>query len=315
MSKTEENEIQNYDHLFKDVLTKESNYEFFLKAQSLLKKELKKNSNSPNYISLLLYSINHLNQSDDKQSINSLLDFALEQYITKNKVLPDNIPKQDILKGFLKAFSICKGLYNTNNFRVKFLYYCKKNNVDEKTLKLYKCYDLLAKGCIAAKEYIDAYNYCIKSENVNILIELFDDLEKVCESLKDTKDSNNTNIINDIKNLENPLFNYKLLFKKLDKEELNLLILRTTLELLINQKIDIAFDFIGNYFKKDNQNAIINFGYNLVCLMIRKPQGFDDFWSLINIYKGVVEKRFDIQKYLNKISKIYYNKPFLNKNE
>ena len=116
-------------------------------------------------------------------------------------------------------------------------------------------------------------------------------------------------------NIDNPLYNYKILFKKLDKEELNLLLLRTTLELLINKKIELAFDFIGKYYNKGDNNPIINFGYNLVCLMIRKPNGFDDFWSLINIYKGVVDKRFDIQKYLNNIAKVYYNKSFLGKNK
>ena len=306
MAKPEKKEIPNYDTLFKNLLSKESNYEFFLKAQSLLKKELKKNPNTLNYISLLIYCINHLKESEDKQSINSLLDYSLEQYIMKNKTLPENISKEEFIEGFMKAFSLCNGLLNTHNFRLKFLYYCKKNNIDEKSLKLYKCYDIFAKGCISAKEYVDAYHYCIKSDNINLLFDLFEDLEKLCESM---------NKGNEVENIENPLYNYKLLFKKLDKEELNLLILRTTLELLINKKIEIAFEFIGKYFNKIDKNSIINFGYNLVCLMIRKPQGFDDFWALINIYKGVVEKRFDIQNYLNQISKVYYNKTFLSNNK
>ena len=306
MAKPEKKEIPNYDTLFKNLLSKESNYEFFLKAQSLLKKELKKNPNTLNYISLLIYCINHLKESEDKQSINSLLDYSLEQYIMKNKTLPENISKEEFVEGFMKAFSLCNGLLNTHNFRLKFLYYCKKNNIDEKSLKLYKCYDIFAKGCISAKEYVDAYHYCIKSDNINLLFDLFEDLEKLCESM---------NKGNEVENIENPLYNYKLLFKKLDKEELNLLILRTTLELLINKKIEIAFEFIGKYFNKIDKNSIINFGYNLVCLMIRRPQGFDDFWALINIYKNVVEKRFDIQNYLNQISKVYYNKTFLSNNK
>ena len=306
MAKPEKKEIPNYDTLFKNLLSKESNYEFFLKAQSLLKKELKKNPNTLNYISLLIYCINHLKESEDKQSINSLLDYSLEQYIMKNKTLPENISKEEFVEGFMKAFSLCNGLLNTHNFRLKFLYYCKKNNIDEKSLKLYKCYDIFAKGCISAKEYVDAYHYCIKSDNINLLFDLFEDLEKLCESM---------NKGNEVENIENPLYNYKLLFKKLDKEELNLLIMRATLELSINKKIEIAFEFIGKYFNKIDKNSIINFGYNLVCLMIRKPQGFDDFWALINIYKNVVEKRFDIQNYLNQISKVYYNKTFLSNNK
>ena len=126
MAKPEKKEIPNYDTLFKNLLSKESNYEFFLKAQSLLKKELKKNPNTLNYISLLIYCINHLKEREDKQSINSLLDYSLEQYIMKNKTLPENISKEEFIEGFMKAFSLCNGLLNTHNFRLKFLYYCKK---------------------------------------------------------------------------------------------------------------------------------------------------------------------------------------------
>ena len=36
-----------------------------------------------NPISLLIYCINHLKESEDKQSVNTLLDYALEQYIKK----------------------------------------------------------------------------------------------------------------------------------------------------------------------------------------------------------------------------------------
>ena len=300
----EEKENSQYESLFKNLLSKESNYEFFLKAQLLLKKELKKNANPTNYIPLLIFCINHLKESEDKQSVNTLLDYALEQYIKKITILPEGLPKQQFVEGFLKAFDDCNGLFATHNFRVKFLYYCKKNKIDEKNLKMYKCYDIFAKGCISAKEYVDAYNYCIKSENIKLLFELFDVFENLCESFKNE---------DELINAENPLYNYKLLFKKLDKEELNILILRTTLELLINKKIEFAFEFIAKYYNKKEDNTIINFGYNLVCLMIRKPQGFDDFWSLINIYKLVMEKRFDIQNYLNQISKIYYNKTFLKK--
>ena len=297
-------ENSQYESLFKNLLSKESNYEFFLKAQLLLKKELKKNANPTNYIPLLIYCINHLKESEDKQSVNTLLDYALEQYIKKITILPEGLPKQQFVKGFLKAFDDCNGLFATHNFRVKFLYYCKKNKINEKNLKMYKCYDIFAKGCISAKEYVDAYNYCMKSENIKLLFELFDAFENLCESFKN---------VDGLIDADNPLYNYKLLFKKLDKEELSILILRTTLELLINKKIELAFEFIGKYYNKKEDNTIINFGYNLVCLMIRKPQGFDDFWSLINIYKLVMEKRFDIQNYLNQISKIYYNKTFLKK--
>lgn len=299
-----------YEKLFKNLLTKESTYEFYLKAQSSLKRTLQKNPNSIEFLSLLYYSINHLKQFNEKESINSLLSYSLEQYTQKNKKIPENISKQKLISGFMDAFSLSPGLPNTDNFRFKFLFYCKKNDIDEKTLRLYKCYDVFAKESITSKEYTEAYKYCIKSENINLLFELFDLFEKFM---------NDKNYLNEINN--NPFNKGKLLFSELTKEEFEFLILRTTLELLMKKKLDLAFEFIGKYYKKynndkdpDNKNIVINFSYVLTCLLIREPKGFDHFWAIINMYKGVIEKQYDIQFYLNQISIVYYNKPFLKEN-
>ena len=206
-----------YEKLFKNLLTKESSYEFYLKAQSSLKRTLQKNPNSIEFLSLLYYSINHLKQYNEKESINSLLNYSLEQYTQKNKKIPENISKQKLISGFMDAFSLSPGLPNTDNFRFKFLFYCKKNDIDEKTLRLYKCYDVFARESITAKEYTEAYKYCIKSENINLLFELFDLFEKFM---------NDKNFLNEINN--NPFNKGKLLFSELTKEEFEFLILRTT---------------------------------------------------------------------------------------
>ena len=300
-------ENSKYEKLFKNLLTKESSYEFYLKAQSSLKRELQKNPNSLDFLSLLNYAINHLKEFNEKESINSLLNYALEQYTQKNKKIPENISKQNFITGFMDAYSKNPANPNTVNFRMKFLFYCKKNDIDEKTLRLYKCYDIFAKESINSKEYIDAYKYCIKSENVNLLFELFDIFEKI---------SIDKNYLGE----DDPFNKVNLLLKTLTKEEFELLIMRTTLELLMKKKIEVAFEFIGKYYNKlnkekdnENKNIVINFGYSLVCLLIREPKGFDHFWALINLYKGVVEKQYDIQYYLNQISTLYYNKPFLQK--
>ena len=301
-------ENSKYEKLFKNLLTKESSYEFYLKAQSSLKRELQKNPNSLDFLSLLNYSINHLKQLNEKESINSLLNYALEQYTQKIKKIPENISKKDFISGFMDAYSKNPANPNAINFRIKFLFYCKKNDIDEKTLRLYKCYDIFAKESINSKEYIDAYKYCIKSENVNLLFELFDIFEKI---------SIDKNYLGE----DDPFNKGNLILKSLTKDEVDLLIMRATLELLMKKKIEIAFEFIGKYYNnlnkdKDNENTniVINFGYSLVCLLIRDPKGFDHFWALINLYKGVIEKQYDIQFYLNQISTIYYNKPFLQKN-
>ena len=67
----------------------------------------------------------------------------------------------------------------------------------------------------------------------------------------------------------------------------------------MKNKIEMAFEFIGKYYKKinigksdENKNIIINFSYSLCCLLIRQPKGFDHFWALINLYKGIIEKKY-----------------------
>jgi hypothetical protein len=308
MSKDKKAELTSkYDQLFKNLLTKESSYEFYLKAQSSLKRTLQRNPNSIEFLSLLNYSINHLKKFDENESINSLLNYSLEQFTQKHKKIPEEIPKQKFISGFMDAFSLSPGLANTDNFRMKFLFYCKKNDIDEKTLRLYKCYDVFAQESMRAKDFNDAYKYCIKSENINLLFELFDMFENFMNDKK---------ILDEINS--NPFNRNKSLFTELDKEEFDMLILRTSLELLIKKKVDLAFEFVGKFYKKyneekdnDNKSIIINFSYVLVCLLIREPKGFDHFWAIINMYKGIIEKQYDIQFYLNKISVVYYNKPFL----
>ncbi len=296
---------EKFDNLFQNLLTKESTYEFFLKAQSSLKRELQKNPNSINFLSLLNYAINHLKEYNEKESINSLLNYALEQYTQKNKKIPENIEKQKIISGFLDAFSLCPGLPNTSNFRMKFIFYCKKNGIDEKGLKLCKCFDIFGNESINAKEYIEAYNYILKAENVQLLFKLFDIFEKFCEDKSLLEDND-------------PFNKGKLILKDLTKDELEILIMRTTFQLLMKKKIEIAFEFVGKYYNKikndkinENKHFPINFSFSLVCLLIREPKGFDHFWALINLYKGVIEKQYDIQFYLNEISIVFYNKPFL----
>ena len=120
---TQNKDTEKYDKLFKDLLTKESSYEFFLKAQSSLKKELKKNPNSIEFLSLLKYSINHLVKLNEKESINALLNYSLEQFTQKNKKLPESISKQDFVLGFMEAYRLIHGFQNSNNFRIKFSFY------------------------------------------------------------------------------------------------------------------------------------------------------------------------------------------------
>ena len=296
-----------YDNLFKNLLTKESSYEFFLKAQSSLKRELQKNPNSINFLSLLNYAINHLKKFNEKESIYSLLNYSLEQYTQKNKKIPENIEKQKFISGFLEAFSLSPGLPNTSNFRMKFIFYCKKNDIDEKTLRLCKCYDIFGNESINEKEYTEAYNYIIKAENVELLFKLFDIFEKFSEDKSFLED-------------DDPFNKGNLILKDLTKEEFEILLMRTTLQLLMKKKIEIAFEFIGKYYNKikddkknENNHIAINFSYLLVCLLIREPKGFDHFWALINLYEGIIHKQYDIQFYLNEISIIFYNKPFLQK--
>lgn len=289
---------KKFDEIFKDYLSKEKCYEFLLKAQTQIKKDIRKNLKSLEFFQLLTYSINHLKQFNEKESIYSMLSTTLDQYISRNPKIPKEVEKDKLVKSFVDAFSLYTGLPNSSNFKSKFLSYCKENNLDEKFLRLCNCYYIFGKDSLIAKQYIEAYNYIIKSGNSELLIELFDNIKNFIGKDDKTQENN--------------------LFKNLGEEEYCFLIVRTALELLINKQLEVCFEFVGKYYKiygkvndQKEGDAFINFGYSLTCLLIREPKGFDHFWALINLYKGVIEKKYDIQFYLNKISIVYYNKPFL----
>lgn len=275
------------DELFKDSLSQEKCYEFLLKIKSLIKKQIRR-STSLEYLDTLKYGIIHLKQYNEKESISSLLDSTLDLFISKYPKIPESLPKEEILKKFIEALDLYKGMENSRIFKSKFLSYCKKNSMDEKYLKVLKCYDIFAKDSILSSHFIDAYNYCMKCENKEIFFELFTILE-------DNANSGNSALI-----------------KGLGKEEFLFLVARTTTELLINKKMEFALEFIGKFYKKyGKEKIVIDFAYLLTCLLIREPKGFDHFWALINIYKPIIGKKYDLQFYLNKISIVYYNKPFL----
>ena len=96
---------------------------------------------------------------------------------------------------------------------MKFIFYCKKNGIDEKGLKLCKCFDIFGNESINAKEYIEAYNYILKAENVQLLFKLFDIFEKFCEDKSLLEDND-------------PFNKGKLILKDLTKDELEILIMR-----------------------------------------------------------------------------------------
>jgi len=303
-------DIQNekYEKLFKNLKTKESAYEFFLRAQSALKKELQKNHNPIDFLSLLYYEINHLKQLNEKESINSLLSFSFEIFTNKFPTLQNNI-KVDIIKKYTDIYFLYPGLPNSNNFRMKFLYYCKKNIIDEKILRELKCFDKFAQESIMSGEYVDAYILVVKSENIKLFFEFFDILEKL--NNKDEKQ------ISQILKDNNPFSRNKVLFKGF---QFDILILRTTLELIINKNLQLANQFISKYYyqynynqNEEKQNIYINFAYLLVTLLIKEPNNYDYFWALINLYKEISKKYYDIQFYLNQISINYFNKSFIEK--
>ena len=109
--------------------------------------------------------------------------------------------------------------------------------------------------------------------------------------------------------------NFCFLLGKFSFNERNLIIARVVFELILVKNLKLAYKFISKYIDKtdnfNNNPPALNFAFMLVSLITRAMHDFDHFWALINIYKGVCEQEYYIQYYLNKISIMYYNRPFL----
>jgi hypothetical protein len=194
--------------------------------------------------------------------------------------------KLNDINEFLENFSnFLKIIYlNTDLtlFKKIFIVYVKENKISEKLLKKNNFFYYFSLNSISNKNLIEGYKFSIKTLDLEIIKKIVDLITKELKSEK----------------------------------EKNFFIARTNLEILINKQLKLSFNFMKNYIdikNLDNNSSVLNFSFLLTETIINAPHDFDKFWAFINIYKNVCEKDYFFQFYLNKISQIYFNKTFIQK--
>ena len=92
-------------------------------------------------------------------------------------------------------------------------------------------------------------------------------------------------------------------------------ITRLTMELILLRNLPLAFKFISKYVSSENNfsknHPVLNFAYLLTAFFCKDASNFDVFWTLINLYKPIIDVDGTFAKYLNKISLVYFNKSII----
>ena len=268
----------NFDEKYKNLINNKEFYVLLLKIQTDLKKLMKKNK-IINFYNLINDSLIFFYKNNDYESCSNLIYKSLEIFTLKFKKL---IEIDEFLENFSNYLKIIHLNTDLTLFKKIFFVYLKENKITENLLKKYIFYYYFALNSISNKNLIEGYKFSIKTLDLKIIINIVD-----------------------------------LILKELKSEkEKNFFIARTNLEILINKQLKLSFNFMKNYINiknLDKNSPILNFSFLLTETIINAPHDFNKFWAFINIYKNVCEKDYFFQFYLNKISSIYFNKTFIQK--
>ena len=268
----------NFDEKYKNLINNKEFYVLLLKIQTDLKKLMKKNK-IINFYNLINDSLIFFYKNNDYESCSNLIYKSLEIFTLKFKKL---IEIEEFLENFSNYLKIIYLNTDLTLFKKIFFAYLKENKITENQLKKYNFFYYFSLNSISNKNLIEGYKFSIKTLDLKIIINIVD-----------------------------------LILKELKSEkEKNFFIARTNLEILINKQLKLSFNFMKNYINiknLDENSSVLNFSFLLTETIINAPHDFDKFWAFINIYKNVCEKDYFFQFYLNKISSIYFNKTFIQK--
>lgn len=264
-----------YEEKYKDLLSPENTYQFFLKMQFIIPKYGKKSDEI--YFNFISFCLRTLSKNNDSGSIESLLDLSLKIY-KENHIKIEN--PEFFISHYHKIFKFLPVNVNKTSFKFSFLEYCDNSKVNEDLLYKENIYVDYAIDSIENKYFVQGYRFAIKSKNIDVIF-------KEIDSAFNDSELN----LND---------NDKVYF-----------IARTCLELLMNKEIKLAEKLILKYIKNnDNYNSnhpILNFVFILISFLSLKECNFEKYKELINSYQNIINKDNDLQKYLNFISLKYFN--------
>ncbi len=272
-----------YEEKFKNLLSPENSYQFFLKMQFILPKYGKEPEKK--YFNFVSFILRQLTKNNDLGSIESILDLSLKIYKENHNVIEN---PEFFVSRYHNIFKLLPVNVNKTAFKFSFLEYCDKSKVPEDLLYKHNIYLDYANDSIENKYFIQGYRFAMKSKNIDLIF----------------------------KEVNSVLNSSELCLNDIDKVYF---ISRTCLEFLINKEIELAGKFILKYIKNnDNYNVnhpIMNFVFVLTSFLSLKESTFEKYEELIKNYEYVINKDNEFQKYLNFISLKFFNKSLEKNNQ
>lgn len=274
--------IKPYGQKYDEFLQSKNFYNMLLSVKTDLRKLCRK-GNFEDYIQILSLAANLFVPHKEYDSCRTLLIESLEE-LEKSSCKGEAI-QEKIVSLLANILENSPEVFDCNlTLMTKFFVFCEAKKIEERVLIEKEIYNLFSKICILNQDFMSAYKLALKTNKVSLI-------EKAVEGLAN----------------------------KFFPTEKEYFYARTALELLSKKKIDVAKNFIRGKIDKSenlqNNNPILNFVYFLVFVLENKNIQFENFETLIRKYQVPIELDPQLIKYLNLISKNYYDRQIIKEDD
>jgi len=289
-SSSNHNTVYNFNNLPDTLKPFFSKYEEFIKSGNYynmllsVKTDLRKlarKGNYEDYLEILSLTANLFASNNEFDTSRTLIIDCLEE-LEKSNCTAEKIQER-IINLFVTLLNNFPDVFDTNqSLMTKFFVFCEAKKIDEKYVIEKEIYEIFAKICISKTNFTSAYKLALKSNNLDLIVNATEEFSKN--------------------------------FFPTEKEYF---VARSALELLGKNKLDIAKKFVIEKLdlseNLQNNNPILNFVYFLICILENKQKKFQfgNFETLIKKYQIPLEFDTQLMKYLNLISKNFYDKQII----
>jgi len=281
--------LKNYETKYDEFIKTGNYYNMLLSVKTDLRKILRK-SQFEEYIEILFFASNLFCSKGEISNASTLLIEIMEEIEKSNQIKAEKIQKSltNKLNNLLNAYPSL--FTNTDDKLImrKFLVICDSKKFDENCQSQMEIFKTFSKLCTSQNDNMYAFKIALKTKD-------FDLINLATENLSSG-------------------------FLPTEKE---FFYARTALELLTKKEIILAKNIIkfiidhGNELQ--NNNPIINYVF-LLCFLLENVQAkgnatFEHFEILIKKYSTVLENDPSFKKYLNVISKEFFNRQIFKEEE
>lgn len=266
----------DFNSKYADMISEKIFYGLLLKVKTEMRKLAKKDAKE--FLNLLVWSIKILSDNNEGESSITLIIYAIDEY-------DKNVHKNDLelcLEKFKQALQNLPEKFDKSKVKHRLLKFFEAKNIGDISVQSHEFYSLFAKDSLNNNELTEGLRYALKSGNFEIINGFNENFIK-------------THSKSDV---ESAFFKARL-----------------TIELILIQNLSIAFKFISQFIDLNNNltnnHPILNFAYLLTAFFCKDASNFDIFWTLLNLYKPLIDLDPSFVKYLNKMSLDYFNKAIL----